>query len=303
MNTASSPRLSVTVTVFTSFDQEHPSHPAVAQLDQGPGGVDSFGTALWVLTRKANEPGAYQTPPSSLRVLPASLVGATESLSDTAARILRDEIGVDVTYRLRQSRIFDDVDPGAEDRVISVNYWTFVHIDALAPLLGGKEQVGLQLVSSSHSLENWSVMTKLEDFDGVSRFGLRFAPDHPNALRKQLTVELWGSPTLDGSDDQKVFYAWRELRRAFSGRYDPFRVIGSQALGKNFRLSDLRSLYEVIRGQKIQSDQFRRMTTGEHGFIEAAGSLDTSGSRPGKPATMFRLKDWAIPKSGHQPTQ
>jgi ADP-ribose pyrophosphatase YjhB (NUDIX family) len=295
------PRLSVTVSVFTICDAHHPSRPAAAQLHQGAAAVDAFGMGLWVLTRKSNEAGAYQSPPSGRRVLPASLVRSDESLVDTAQRILDDELGVDVSYRLRQSRIFDDIDPANDSRVISVSFWAFIHIDALAPLLGGKDQVALQLVSSTASLESWAVMTKLDKFDGVSRFGLRFAPDQPNAHRKQLTTELWGEPTLDGTCDAMVFYGWRDLRHGFTGRFDPFRFLGAEALDETFRLSELRELYEVVRGQKIQSDQFRRMVTGSSGFVEETGVQDSTRSRPGKPAALFRLKEWAVPKLGPKP--
>jgi len=297
------PRLSVTVSVFTVFDHQHPSRPAASHVHQGIGGVDAFGMGLWVVSRKSNEEGSYQSAPSDRRVLPASLVRSDESLGQTARRIIEEEIGVDVAYRLRQSRIFDEVNPGGRDRVVSVSFWAFVHIDALSPLLGGKDQVGVELVSSTISLENWAVMTDLDKFDGVSRFGLRFGNDHPNAHRKQLTTELWGEPTLDGNCDAMVFYAWRDMRHGFSGRFDPFRFIGAEALDTAFRLSELRELYEAVRGQKIQSDQFRRMVTGSSGFLEETGIQDATRSRPGKPAALFRLKEWAVPGRSKKSTQ
>lgn len=301
MNSADYPRLSVTLSIFTAFDSQHAKRPSAAHLSQGDGGKDDFGMGLWVLTRKSNEEESYQRTPRGTRVIPGSLVRSEEALSDTAQRILVEELGVDVSYRLRQNRIFDDVNPEATSRVIAVNFWTFVHIEALAPLLGGKEQVGLELVSSSASLENWAALTDIETFDGVSRFGLRFGYDQPNAHVRQTAAELWGQPILDDSGDDMVFYAWRDMRYGFTGRFDPFRFMGSQALGTRFRLSELRSLYEVVRGQKIQADQFRRMTTGSSGFIDEAGSIDSSRSRPGKPATLYKLKEWAVPKTGFIP--
>jgi ADP-ribose pyrophosphatase YjhB (NUDIX family) len=297
------PRLSVTVTVFTAFDHSWPKAPASAQLHQGPNPVPEFGMSLWALTRKANSEDTYQATPTGRRVLPASMVGPHESLVECAKRIMTEELGIDVSYRLRQNRIFDDVDPASDTRVISVNFWAFVHINALAPLLGGKDQVGLELVSSRHFLDNWDALTKLEKFDGVSRFGVRFAQDQPHPHRKQLTHDLWGERTLEGDHDDMVFYAWREMRYGFTGRFDPFRFIESQVLGATFRLSELRELYEVVRGQKIQADQFRRLATGPSGFVEEVGTLDSSRSRPGKPAALFRLLPWAVPERGYTPPE
>ena len=302
MSTTPYPRLSVSLSVFTAFDSSHPRRPAAAQLELGEGARDDFGMGLFVLTRKGNEAGAYQQEPTGKRVIPSSLVLPEEQLEDTADRILVEELGLDVSYRLRQNRIFDELTQGDRQRVISLNFWTFVHIDALAPLLGGRDQVGLELVSSSDFLATKESSSSLSEFDGISRFGYRIAPELPRGHYKYLTHDMWGHELLDDGSDLKVFYAWRDLRYGFTGRYDPFRFMGSHALGKTFRLSELRELYEVIRGQRIQSDQFRRMATGTNAFIEEAGITDTSGSRPGKPAALFSLKPWAAPKTGHQPS-
>jgi ADP-ribose pyrophosphatase YjhB (NUDIX family) len=301
MSTTPYPRLSVSLSVFTSFDSSHPNRPAAAQVELGEGAHDDFGMGLFVLTRKSNEAGAYQVEPTGKRVIPSSLVLPDEQLEDTADRILVEELGLDVSYRLRQNRIFDELTQGDRQRVISLNFWTFVHIDALAPLLGGRDQVGLEQVSSLDFLADQGSSRSLEEVDGISRFGYRIAPELPNGHQKFLTEDIWGHQLLDDGSDAKVFYAWRDLRYGFTGRYDPFRFIGSHALGQNFRLSELRELYEVIRGGRFQSDQFRRMVTGTNAFVREAGSTDTSGSRPGKPAALFTLMPWATPKTGYQP--
>ena len=301
MSTTPYPRLSVSLSVFTSFDSSHPNRPAAAQVELGEGARDDFGMGLFVLTRKSNEAGAYQQEPTGKRVIPSSLVLPDEQLEDTADRILVEELGLDVSYRLRQNRIFDELTQGDRQRVISLNFWTFVHIDALAPLPGGRDQVGLEQVSSLDFLADQGSSRSLEEVDGISRFGYRIAPELPNGHQKFLTEDIWGHQLLDDGSDAKVFYAWRDLRYGFTGRYDPFRFIGSHALGRNFRLSELRELYEVIRGGRFQSDQFRRMVTGTNAFVREAGSTDTSGSRPGKPAALFTLMPWATPKTGYQP--
>lgn len=302
MSSTPYPRLSVSLSIFTALDSQHPRRPGAAQLELGDGGHEDFGMGLFVVTRKSNEEGAYQHEPTRKRIIPASLVLASEQLEDTAHRILVEELGLDVTYKLRQNRIFDEITPAERPRVISINLSTFVHIDALAPLLGGRDQVGLELVSSSDFLTTRAASTTLDEFDGISRFGYRVAPELPQGHSKFLTEDMWGHELLDDGSDLKVFYAWRNLRYGFTGRYDPFRFMGSHALGRTFRLSELRELFEVIRGQTIQSDQFRRMVTGTNAFVEEAGLTDTSGSRPGKPAALFTLARWARPNRGYQPT-
>jgi ADP-ribose pyrophosphatase YjhB (NUDIX family) len=302
MSSTPYPRLSVSLSIFTALDSQHPRRPGAAQLELGDGGHEDFGMGLFVVTRKSNEEAAYQHEPTRKRIIPASLVLASEQLEDTAHRILVEELGLDVTYKLRQNRIFDEITPAERPRVISINLSTFVHIDALAPLLGGRDQVGLELVSSSDFLATRAASTTLDEFDGISRFGYRVAPELPQGHSKFLTEDMWGHELLDDGSDLKVFYAWRNLRYGFTGRYDPFRFMGSHALGRTFRLSELRELFEVIRGQTIQSDQFRRMVTGTNAFVEEAGLTDTSGSRPGKPAALFTLARWARPNRGYQPT-
>ena len=301
MSTSAYPRLSVTLSVFTAFDSSRPRRPGAAQLELGEGATEDFGMGLFVVTRKSNDDDVYQQDPAGKRVIPASLVLSEEQLEDTAKRILVEELGLDVTYKLRQNRIFDEINPSDRQRVVSINFWTFVHVEALAPLLGGRDQVGLELVSSSDFLAKQEASQSLDELDGVSRFGYRIAPELPQGHFKYLTEDMWGRQLLDDGNDLKVFYAWRDLRYGFTGRYDPFRFLGSHALGQTFRLSELRELYEVIRGQRIQVDQFRRMVTGTNAFVREAGLTDTSGSRPGKPAALFTLLPWATPKTGYQP--
>jgi len=292
------PRLSVSVSVFTMFDDYNPSRPAPTQLSQGAGN-ERLTTGLWVATRKDNDDEALRGAVTGKRVIPASLVRADESLRDTARRIIVDELGIDVSYVLHQNRIFDSVESDGDDRVITVSFWVFVHIEALAPLLGGKDQVGLELVSSTGFLAQWDKGRGLDSYDGVSRFGLRSGHNQSSSPQKQLARDLWGETILEGISDEIVFYAWREIRYGFTGRFDPFRFLGSRALDETFRLSELRELYEIVRGQNIQADQFRRMVTGTAGFVEETDLYDSTRSRPGKPAALFRLQSWAVPDTGY----
>ena len=187
MSTSAYPRLSVTLSVFTAFDSSHPRRPGAAQLELGEGATEDFGMGLFVVTRKSNDDDVYQQDPTGKRVIPASLVLSEEQLEDTAKRILVEELGLDVTYKLRQNRIFDEINPSDRQRVGSINFWTFVHVEALAPLLGGRDQVGLELVSSSDFLTKQEASQSLDELDGISRFGYRIAPELPQGHFKYLT--------------------------------------------------------------------------------------------------------------------
>jgi hypothetical protein len=100
---------------------------------------------------------------------------------------------------------------------------------------------------------------------------------------------------LDIDHDEMVFYSWRKLRYAFRGRLDPFRYLGATALSEAFRLSDLKELNDVCRGERTQVDQFRRSVLSESSFIAESNQKEVVQRRPGKPATLYSLRDWANP--------
>lgn len=292
------PALSVTVTLFTvATDSEMGPMPTLRSLISLGGDTEErFGTGLFCVTRRSNDPKTGQAPVSGKRVLPASLVLPNERVSEAAARVLSDELGLTEFGRIRHSRIFDDPERGEIEgagRVISLGYWAFAPFDVLAPVLGGRDQVGLELVSSSSLLDRWE--PELATCDGMSRFGLRESPRGPSGHRRRLTRELLGDTILDGDHDEMVFYSWRLLRYAFAGKLDPFRYLGTRVLDQKFRLSDLRELSDVCRGERVQPDHFRRTLTSDDSFVREVGEVDRT--RPGKPASLYTLKEWAEPKT------
>jgi ADP-ribose pyrophosphatase YjhB (NUDIX family) len=294
--TSSLPTLSVTVTLFTvASEADIGQAPTLRTLiSLGTTGEESVGTGLFCVTRKSNDQQTGQAPSSGKRVLPASVIYRHERVTDAARRIITDELGLTEFGRVRHSRIFDDPSRGdieGAGRVISLSYWAIVPFDALAPVLGGRDQVGLELVSSSSLLDYWG--PRLAQSDGVSRFGLRESPHGPSGHQKRLTTELYGETILDADHDEMVFYSWRLLRYAFAGKLDPFRYLGTRVLGDKFRLSDLRELSDVCRGERVQPDHFRRTLTSEDSFVQEVGEVDRT--RPGKPASLYTLKKWAEP--------
>ena len=299
MSASALPMLSVTVTLFTvATDDDLGQAPTLQSLiSLGENGGAGFGTGLFCVTRTSNNPETGQSPQSGKRVLPASLIRPNERVAESAARVITEELGVEEHGRIRNTRVFDDPARGDIDgagRVISFAFWAFAPFDVLAPVLGGRDKVGLELVSSSQLLDQWG--DTLTKSDGVSRFGLRENPIGPSGHRRRGTRDLLGDTILDGDHDDMVFYSWRMLRYAFAGKLDPFRYLGTRVLAEKFRLSDLRELSDVCRGERVQPDHFRRTLTSDDSFVREAGEVDRT--RPGKPASLYTLKDWAKPSKG-----
>ena len=295
MEEISTPRLVVTTVLFTTIDPEQALEvrsPLVSNGDE----VEPIGTGLYVLTRRSNHISlGAEFNPEARRVLPASLVRRGERLEESAHRMLREELGIEQKVRLRQSWIYDDPLRDASGSYISITYWGFVAFEDISWILGGRDQVGLELVTSNSFIDRWADLFGLEDYDGVSRFGFRYAPGPERGHAKVLNKEMpQGKPILDIDYDEMVFYSWRKLRHGFGGRLDPFRFLGTRALKEQFRLSDLRDLSDVCRGERSQVDQFRRYISSERSFVSETEQRDSS--RPGKPAVLYELKDWADPE-------
>ena len=104
----------------------------------------------------------------------------------------------------------------------------------------------------------------------------------------KMTRDLLGHEILGRGHDDIVFYAWRKLRHAFTGRLDPFRYLGVLPFGSEFRISDLQDFRDVARGEKSQADQFRRsMLQSDMPLLRQTMKVDNS--KRGKPARLYEL--------------
>lgn len=249
----------------------------------------SYGLSLFVVTIPADE--TLYPMAKGKRVLPGGYLGKTESLEQASHRIANERLGLSLKTKIRQLGIFDDPLRDPNDRVLSFAYWGMVNFEDIRKYLGGKERVGLELVSSQKYMNIFDeFFGSIEKFDGVSRFGNRRMPSPTERIthQKTLTENLPGGKILGLDHDNMVFYAWRQLRHAFSGRLDPFRFLGINPLGEEFRLSDLQEFTEVCRGERIQRDLFRRQMTSDSSYLRSSGRTDKS--RPGKPANLYSLQ-------------
>lgn len=244
------------------------------------------GYALFVVTVPANEKVYPQL--KDRRVLPGGHLYQHETLLKSSRRIVEEQLGLILRKRLWEVKTFDAIDRDPNGRVISFAYWAMVEFNMLRKYLGGREQVGLELVNSIPYMEKFEQdMGPLEGFDGVCRFGNRSMPS-PSSFRghvKTLSKDLPEGQILGLDHDEMVFFAWRKLRHAFDGRVDPFRYLGNNPLGGEFRLSELHDFTEVCRGERIQKDLFRRQMMSDDAFLLQTGKTDKS--RAGKPAMLY----------------
>ena len=273
----SRPQLAVDLVLFTMLTDKDLSDTWLREHVSPFPNPDSTGLSMFVVTMKGPKG----------RVLPGSLIEGHERINDAANRILREVLGVYAPVRLREIGTFDQLDRDLDARVISIPYWGFIRFQDLIKVLGGRDEVGLELVNSTSYIRDFADKHGgLSEFDGVCRFGLRYAPTPSRGHLKQLTKDLEGQ-ILEQDHDEMVFYGWRKLRYAFSGKLDPFRYLGVKALGEEFRLSDLQEFQDVACGIRTHRDQFRRQILNDASFIVEPKNLDSS--RQGKPAALYTL--------------
>lgn len=273
------PQLAVDLVLFTMLSEKDLADSWIREL-VSPASVTETtepGLSLFVLTMQGK----------TGRVLPRGFVEGHERISEAGQRIMKQELGIQVPVRLREVGTFDQIDRDPVARVISLPSWGFIRFQDLIKVLGGRDQVGLEMVNSRDFVSEFSREHEgLSEFDGVSRFGFRFKPTSKRGHVKQITADF-GKRILDFDHDEIVFYAWRKMRYAFNGRIDPFRYLGVKALGDEFRMSDLQEFQDVICGISTHRDQFRRQMLSENSFIIETNKQDSS--RQGKPATLYTL--------------
>lgn len=293
MDSAFPTEIEVTVALFTYLEEGRISDALIDQgvISVGKNGSHGFGAGLFVVTMESGFPGTPDSRDDGKRWLPTTAVAGNETLEAAAKRYIQDRLGIYTPVKLRQTGIFDDPDRNPYDRLIALTFWGFVPFEELSMVLGGRDRVSLELVSSVEYLRKFSLEHNMEKYDGVSKFGLRvspkFSPSHPKKLAKELND---GQSILAMDYDDMVFYSWRKMRYGFGGLMNPFNFLGSRVLPETFRISDLRQLHDVVRGEISQADTFKRSVTGSSSYLEQLDETDTS--RPGRPSLLYRVRGW-----------
>lgn len=65
-----------------------------------------------------------------------------------------------------------------------------------------------------------------------------------------------------------------------------YSTIGTAFCGAEFTIAELRRVYEVVWGRRLDPGNFHRKVTGAHGFVVETGA--TVGGRAGRPAQLYR---------------
>ncbi|HEY4118148.1 MAG TPA: NUDIX domain-containing protein [Byssovorax sp.] len=203
-----------------------------------------------LLLRRAAHPhrGAY--------ALPGGFVGMTESIDGAATRVLRDKAGLDGVF-VEQLYTFGAPGRDPRTRVVSVAHYALVDARLLAR--PPEEEPDPDRVVADVVVP-WAGETG-GPVEVAAQSGARLALafDHADVIGA----------------------AVKRLR----GKLD-YTPVGFQLLPRSFTLRDLQDVHEVVRGEELNKDSFRRrMLAG--GLLEATGEREQATTH--RPAELYRF--------------
>lgn len=185
--------------------------------------------------------------------LPGGFVRMTESLDDAAARVLRDKAGVESVFT-EQLYTFGAPERDPRGRVITVAYYALVAPDRLAGVLSKKGARAAAVQVPWKGIEGGPVQVT-----GERGAVLPLAFDHAEILGK----------------------AVQRIR----GKLD-YTPIGYELLPESFLLRELQDVHEVIRGEPVNKDSFRRRMLAS-GLVEPTGEREREAAH--RPAELYRF--------------
>jgi 8-oxo-dGTP diphosphatase len=191
--------------------------------------------------------------------LPGGFVALDEALDLAAARIVRDKAGLEGIF-LEQLYTFGAFDRDPRTRVVSVAYVALVDPTRFAVAREHAGDVAPDSVVRARIVVPWSGITGGE-----------------------VEVRAPGGDRLEPAFDHAsmVGMAVQRLR----GRLD-YSPIGYQLLPPTFTLRQLQEVHEVVRGESVNKDSFRRR-------MLASGELRATGEREAevghRPAELYRF--------------
>ncbi len=181
--------------------------------------------------------------------LPGGFVRIDESLDEAAARVLEAKAGVSGVF-IEQLYTFGEVDRDPRTRVVSVAYYALVDPDRL-------------------TIEDGRVLATIS----VPWSGEEGGPVHFLADGRPLSIAF----------DHAAIVAMVVKRLRGKLRYTP---VGYELLPDEFTLFDLQRIHEIILGESINKDSFRRR-------MLASGELAPTGRRQEgvghRPAAVYRI--------------
>lgn len=295
--------IAVNVTLFTLVEEDRIRSllGSGLLLSDSPINADASGMCLWVVTTASKSTTSDILAGGAARQLPETQVLPGERLMDAARRLVWSELGMTTKAPLREIKFFDDPARDPSGNTIAVAFWAIANFDDVLRYLGGKDQVGLELVNSAAFLGKFAPSTgdSLDTADGVSRFGFRVQPDQKRGHWRYGSIEATGKKHLVKDHDEIVFYGWRKLRAAFTGRLDPFRYLGLNPLGDRFTFGQLQEFADLARGvlsDKNDVDTYRRKFMQGNTVTELEETAPSKGR--GKPSRYLELNDWVSDSLG-----
>lgn len=183
--------------------------------------------------------------------LPGGPLGAQQSLVSAAAENLRTTTGLVPRY-LEQLYAFGGVDRSPARRVVSIVYWALVRgSDSAEDATGAR---------APHS--------ELIEDPNVAWF-----PVESDEVRESLAFD---------HTDIVEYALWRLRNKVTYGK------VAHRLLGDRFTLAQVREVYEVVLGTRLDPANFRRQLMGSPGLVETGEHLHGVKHRPPK---LYRFED------------
>jgi 8-oxo-dGTP diphosphatase len=201
--------------------------------------------------------------------LPGSILRPQERLAEAVARCLREKARL-VDRAPVQLHVFDQPDRDDRGWVISV-----AHLDVLSAGDVGLARTGDDGVPESGTAESGD--DPAEAGDGFAE-AVATDSDHADApVHRRKLVPVHDVDELSSEHQEIVRVAVHRLRALHERTPDPFGLLESE-----FSLRQLRELHEIVAGESLQADTFRRTMLP---LLDPTGQAVSQGR--GRPAQTF----------------
>ena len=206
--------------------------------------------------------------------LPGSILRPQERLAEAVARCLREKARL-VDRAPVQLHVFDQPDRDDRGWVISV-----AHLDVLSAGDVGLARTGDDGVPESGTAESGTAEAGDDPAEAGDGFAEAVATDSDHAdapVHRRKLVPVHDVDELSSEHQEIVRVAVHRLRALHERTPDPFGLLESE-----FSLRQLRELHEIVAGESLQADTFRRTMLP---LLDPTGQAVSQGR--GRPAQTF----------------
>ena len=206
--------------------------------------------------------------------LPGSILRPQERLAEAVARCLREKARL-VDRAPVQLHVFDQPDRDDRGWVISV-----AHLDVLSAGDVGLARTGDDGVPESGTAESGTAEAGDDPAEAGDGFAEAVATDSDHAdapVHRRKLVPVHDVDELSSEHQEIVRVAVYRLRALHERTPDPFGLLESE-----FSLRQLRELHEIVAGESLQADTFRRTMLP---LLDPTGQAVSQGR--GRPAQTF----------------